>query len=154
MHCGPAPRAWRESLRRRALERMAALFGQRPLHLMLQLLEGPHLDLAHALAADAILLRQLLQGLRLGAQGALLDDGGPDSRRFMLVTSVSGPASLRAISLVCSGVRSPSSMALILVLALRKLKNSFFCAAVVPIFTSDQERRMYSWMAARIHHMA
>jgi len=27
---------------------------------------------------------------------------------------------------------------------LRRLKNSFFCAAVVPIFTSDQECRMYS----------
>ena len=25
---------------------------------------------------------------------------------------------------------------------------------LVPIFTSDQERRMYSWIAARIHHMA
>jgi hypothetical protein len=34
------------------------------------------------------------------------------------------------------------------------LKNSFFCAAVVPIFTSDQLRRMYSWIEARIHHMA
>ena len=39
-------------------------------------------------------------------------------------------------------------------LALRRLKKSFFCAAVVPIFTSDQERRMYSWIEARIHHMA
>jgi hypothetical protein len=25
---------------------------------------------------------------------------------------------------------------------------------VVPIFTSDQERKIYSWIAARIHHMA
>ena len=33
-------------------------------------------------------------------------------------------------------------------------QNSFFCAAVVPIFTRLQERRMYSWIEARIHHMA
>ncbi len=36
--------------------------------------------------------------------------------------------------------------------ALRMLKNSFFWFAVVPIFTSDQERRMYSWIEALIHH--
>ena len=36
----------------------------------------------------------------------------------------------------------------------RRLKNSFFWAAVVPILTSDQDRRMYSWIAALIHHMA
>ena len=49
---------------------------------------------------------------------------------------------------------SPSSRALISLLALRRLKNSFFWAAVVPIFTRLQERRMYSWIEARIHHMA
>ncbi len=38
--------------------------------------------------------------------------------------------------------------------ALRRLKNSFFWFAVVPIFTSDHERRIYSWIAALIHHMA
>ena len=38
--------------------------------------------------------------------------------------------------------------------ALRRLKNSFFWFAVVPIFTRDQDRRMYSWIAALIHHMA
>ncbi len=54
----------------------------------------------------------------------------------------------------CSGRMSPSSKALIWLLALRRLKNSFFCAAVVPIFTRDHERRMYSWIEARIHHMA
>src|ERR1700686_1514682 len=37
-------------------------------------------------------------------------------------------------------------------LALRRLKNSFFWLAVVPIFTSDHDRRMYSWIAALIHH--
>ena len=31
-------------------------------------------------------------------------------------------------------------------MALRRLKNSFFWFAVVPIFTSDHERRMYSWI--------
>jgi hypothetical protein len=49
---------------------------------------------------------------------------------------------------------SPSSMTDILLLALRKLKNSFLWLWVVPIFTSDHERRMYSWIAALIHHMA
>ena len=38
--------------------------------------------------------------------------------------------------------------------ALRKLKKSFFWLAVVPILTSDHERKMYSWIEARIHHMA
>ena len=45
-------------------------------------------------------------------------------------------------------------MAPILFLALRRLKNSFFCAAVVPIFTRLHDRRMYSWIEARIHHIA
>jgi len=49
---------------------------------------------------------------------------------------------------------SPSSSAKIRLLALRRLKNSFFWLAVVPIFTGDHERRMYSWIAALIHHIA
>ncbi|MNO02320.1 hypothetical protein D3C81_2226860 [compost metagenome] len=49
-----------------------------------------------------------------------------------------------AMAARCSGRRSPSSKAEIWLLALRRLKKSFFCAAVVPIFTSDQLRRMYS----------
>ena len=44
--------------------------------------------------------------------------------------------------------------AAILLLALRRLKNSFFWLAVVPIFTSDHERRTYSWIEALIHHIA
>ena len=59
-----------------------------------------------------------------------------------------------AMTATWSGCRSPSSMALIADLALRRLKNSFFCAAVVPILTSDQVRRMYSWIDALIHHTA
>ena len=39
-------------------------------------------------------------------------------------------------------------------LALRRLKKSFFWLAVVPILTSDHERKMYSWIEARIHHIA
>ena len=35
-----------------------------------------------------------------------------------------------------------------------QVKHSFFWFAVVPIFTSDQERRMYSCIEALIHHMA
>ena len=36
----------------------------------------------------------------------------------------------------------------------RRLKNNFFCAAVVPILTRLQLRRMNSWIEARIHHIA
>jgi hypothetical protein len=49
---------------------------------------------------------------------------------------------------------SPSLRMEILLWALRRLKNTFFWLAVVPIFTSDHERRMYSWIAALIHHTA
>ena len=56
----------------------------------------------------------------------------------MLTTSCSGTSSTRAIFATCSGCRSPSSIACIWPFRRRRLKNSFFCAAVVPIFTSDQ----------------
>ena len=72
----------------------------------------------------------------------------------MLTTSCSGTSSACAILATCSGLRSPSSIACIWPFSRRRLKNSFFCAAVVPIFTSDQLCRMYSWIAARIHHIA
>ena len=72
----------------------------------------------------------------------------------MEMTSSSGTPSLVAICLTWSGRRSPSSRALSCPFMRRRLKNSFFCAAVVPIFTRLHERRMYSWMEARIHHMA
>ena len=71
-----------------------------------------------------------------------------------MTTSCSGTSSSVAIFVTVSGFRSPSSIACSWPFSLRRLKNSFFCAAVVPIFTSDQLCRMYSWMAARIHHMA
>ena len=45
-------------------------------------------------------------------------------------------------------------MALIWPFTLRRLKNSRFWLAVVPIFTRLHERRMYSWIEALIHHMA
>ena len=51
-----------------------------------------------------------------------------------------------AICLIWSGCRSPSSSAAIWPLILRRLKNSRFCAAVVPIFTRLHERRTYSWI--------
>ena len=72
----------------------------------------------------------------------------------MLTTSVSETPSLVAIFLTVSGFMSPSSSACSWLLARRRLKNSFFCAAVVPILTRLHERRMYSWIEARIHHMA
>ena len=53
-----------------------------------------------------------------------------------------------------SGRISPSSKAEILRLALCRLKNNFFWLAVVPILTSDHDRRTYSWIEALIHHMA
>ena len=72
----------------------------------------------------------------------------------MSITSCSVTSSVVAICLTASGLRSPSSIACIWLFSRRRLKNSFFCAAVVPSFTRDQECRMYSWIAARIHHMA
>ncbi len=72
----------------------------------------------------------------------------------MSTTSLSGTSRRVAISFTVSGFRSPSSSAFSWPFTRRRLKNSFFCAAVVPIFTSDQECRMYSWIAARIHHIA
>ena len=44
------------------------------LHRLLQLVEGAHLDLAHALAADAVLGRQVFQRLGLVDQTTLDDD--------------------------------------------------------------------------------
>ena len=58
------------------------------------------------------------------------------------------------LSAICSGFRSPSSSAWILPFTLRRLKNRRFWLAVVPILTRLHERRMYSWIEARIHHMA
>ncbi|BAR62573.1 hypothetical protein NK6_9434 [Bradyrhizobium diazoefficiens] len=34
------------------------------------------------------------------------------------------------------------------------MKKSFFWLALAAILTSDQDRRMYSWMEALIHHIA
>ena len=72
----------------------------------------------------------------------------------MSVTSVGVTPSWSDRVATCSGVRSPSSMAPMFDLALRRLKNSFFCAAVVPSFTMLHDRRTYSWIEARIHHIA
>ena len=72
----------------------------------------------------------------------------------METTSSSLTESFLAICFTWSGFRSPSSSAEIWLLALRRLKNSRYWLAVVPIFTRLQERRMYSWIAALIHHMA
>ena len=74
--------------------------------------------------------------------------------RRVVITSSSVTLNSSAIRATFSGRRSPSSKAPILVLALRRLKKSFFWALVVPIFTRLQDRRIYSWIEARIHHMA
>jgi len=86
--------------------------------------------------------------------GAFKEASPPDMRRFMEMTSSLVTPSLVAICSTCSGRKSPSSTASIWPLILRRLKKSFFCAAVVPIFTRLHERRMYSWIDARIHHIA
>ena len=75
-------------------------------------------------------------------------------RRFIEMTSSSETPRSVAILVTSSGLRSPSSKASILFFIRLRLKNNFFCAAVVPIFTSDHERRIYSWIEARIHHIA
>ena len=72
----------------------------------------------------------------------------------MLMTSDAGTPSRSEMVWTFSGDRSPSSSARSSPFSLRRLKNSFFCCAVVPRRTSDHDCRMYSWMAARIHHMA
>src|SRR5579863_3634593 len=46
-------------------------FDRRGLDRLLQLLKGAHLDLPHALARDAVLLRQVFEGRRIVAQAAL-----------------------------------------------------------------------------------
>lgn len=51
-----------------------ALFDDGGLDRLLQLLEGAHLDLAHPLARDAVLLRQILKGGRVIAQAPLGQD--------------------------------------------------------------------------------
>ncbi len=56
------------------LSEWAALLDQRALHLVLQLLEGAYLDLAHALAADPVFLRQLLERRGVVLQAPRLDD--------------------------------------------------------------------------------
>ena len=72
----------------------------------------------------------------------------------MLTTSFSGTSNFVAMAVIISGDRSPSSICCIWPLSFRRLKNSFFCAAVVPIFTKDQECKIYSCIDARIHHIA
>ena len=76
--------------------------------------------------------------------GAFSEWSAAAKRRFIEITSSSVTPSFVAISFTFSGRKSPSSIALIEFFALRKLKNSFFCAAVVPIFTRLHERKMYS----------
>src|SRR5690606_5460377 len=93
------------------------------------------------------------RGPSTGLLGAL-SDASPDRRWFMESTSSSLTLSVVAICLTCSGCRLPSSSAAIWPLSRRRLKNRRFWAAVVPILTSDQDRRTYSWIDALIHHMA
>ena len=60
-------------------------------------------------------------------------------RVFILMTSRSGTFKASEILVTFSGRRLPSSKAFSFPFSDRRLKNSFFCAAVVPIFTRDQE---------------
>lgn len=83
-----------------------------------------------------------------------LSEVSPRIRPFISTTSRGATFSSPAIYSACCGDRSTSSLAEIRFLSFRRLKNSFFWAAVVPIFTSDQDLRMYSWTVALIHHIA
>ena len=51
-----------------------AFVGERSFHLLLQLLEGAHFDLAHAFAADAVFLREFFERRRIVAQPPRFDD--------------------------------------------------------------------------------
>jgi membrane protein len=75
-------------------------------------------------------------------------------RRFIEMTSSSVTPRSVAILATSAGFRSPSSNASIWFFIRRRLKNSFFWAAVVPILTRLHERRMNSWIDALIHHIA
>ena len=75
-------------------------------------------------------------------------------RRFIEMTSSSVTPRSLAILATSAGFKSPSSKASIWFFIRRRLKKSFFWAAVVPIFTRLHERRIYSWIDALIHHIA
>ena len=49
---------------------------------------------------------------------------------------------------------SPLSIAKIWFFNFLRLKNNFFCAAVVPILTKLHDLKIYSWIEALIHHIA
>jgi hypothetical protein len=72
----------------------------------------------------------------------------------MSITAALGDAEALGDELDLVRRMSRLSSAEILLLVSRRLKNNFFRLAVVPNFTSDHERRMYSWIAALIHHTA
>ena len=69
-------------------------------------------------------------------------------------TSRSDTLSAAAILPRMSPSMPPPSERAICAFRRRRLKNSDFCAAVVPVRTIDQLRRMKSWIEERIHHDA
>src|SRR5262249_20402817 len=155
--------------------------GDVAFHRLLDLFEGSHFDLAHALARYAEFVREFFEGDRFVGEAPCFEDpalaviehgerftkrlvpvlgllafgepallagavvhqpihppespssrmgalseASPPSRRFMSMTSCSVTPSRLAMSLTWSGRISPSSSAEMRLLALRKLKNSFF----------------------------
>jgi len=76
------------------------------------------------------------------------------SRLLICLTSASDTLVLSAISRASMSLNSDMSEMPSRDLMPRRLKNSFFCDATVPSLTSDQDFRMYSVIAALIHHMA
>ena len=122
----------------------------------LDLLEGAHLELPDPLARDAELGGQILKVI--GSSASHRASKMRRSRWFNTINAQRPDAvvGLLAIAepllLVGCLVNQPVlplagaavSSADILLLALRRLKNSFFWLAVVPSFTSDHERRTYS----------
>ena len=81
------------------------------------------------------------------------NEASPVRRLLISIASRSGTTSSRATASATSCV-SPALSPPSLLMARLKPKNSFRCADVVPILTSERDRRMYSWIAALIHHSA
>ncbi len=92
-------------------------------------------------------------GLSARATGRSSDWSRPEARRTVASTSLSGRPKRWASAWQASSVKAsaPSFRSAII---RRTRKKSAFCVAVVPTRTSDQERTTWSWIEARIHHIA
>ena len=83
-----------------------------------------------------------------------LSEASPDRRRFIDTTSSSVTLSVRGDLLDLVGMQIAVVQRRDLALHLAQVEEQPLLAAVVPILTRLHERRTYSWIEARIHHMA